>query len=852
MNIFGRSELSPEELSREDWIRKTITAEFAGALKALQKEHINKDEVIHSGDHANAVCSALEAVFLHGLKSSIGSKISSYLGGPTPDIKENELDFWNFLCKFTHKDVISQLTHLGQITTTVGMCRAWVRMALNDYLMESYLDAMLKDKATVKYFYKRTSYLRDEEQPEILKSYLLSLTSYSFQLSYNSSVLNIWTPTPLILCGLLESQPTPRAVVSRTVSVSSATDMACSPPPAPVIEIPTEDTSPIHVRSTKPRSRSGSGRHGVAPSKHHTETASVESSPLTVENLSNFSTPKVPPNTPYGTGALTGKDIEDMRKLAMAVNAVAGSESSGASPISCPDPDNVRGRAIDESHVLQQDQIEPELEPIEKYEARMKKREEDAAIEEFLKMERQKIEEKVLAGEAVDDKPVESKAEAESKEDASKTAKGTIGIGLPDILSERIKSEALDPVTTTAMATTIETIPVTIPSKLRESFSDTDSNREKESNQDDKGSSEDGKESEILPGSLGNNLGLGQMTGWSSQFDGDQDANDSQLNDSTESQTTKPKAQSFRSLLSQYTPDASTISSAKMSDILEQHPILDDNTPEESSPRTQALVQVIGHICNEKGLDQQNYQCKGCSRPIGIIYGRARVCSYDGAYYCYECHENDEYVIPSRIVQNWDLRKHKVCKFTKDFLHEIEEQPLINIQQCNPKLYEHVNELNDIKLLRTQLSSLKSYLFTCKQSIADDLRKRVWPKEYLYNDIHMYSLADLLQVQNGGLAQSLKKIIKYASKHVYDCTLCSQKGFLCEICDSPKVIFPFEVEITIQCKECKAVFHKDCKLDSKNCPKCERRKQRQMKSGGQSITTPDTMDYGYLPQFITQ
>ena len=31
--------------------------------------------------------------------------------------------FWSFLVKFTHKDVLSQLNHLGQITTEIGLCR---------------------------------------------------------------------------------------------------------------------------------------------------------------------------------------------------------------------------------------------------------------------------------------------------------------------------------------------------------------------------------------------------------------------------------------------------------------------------------------------------------------------------------------------------------------------------------------------------------------------------------------------------------------------------------------------------------------------------------------------------------
>ena len=49
--------------------------------------------------------------------------------------------------------------------------------------------------------------------------------------------------------------------------------------------------------------------------------------------------------------------------------------------------------------------------------------------------------------------------------------------------------------------------------------------------------------------------------------------------------------------------------------------------------------------------------------------------------------------------------------------------------------------------LRLQLRFIKAYLFTCKQSVADELRRQVWPKEYLYDDIHLYSLQVSCSVQ---------------------------------------------------------------------------------------------------------
>ena len=43
---------------------------------------------------------------------------------------------------------------------------------------------------------------------------------------------------------------------------------------------------------------------------------------------------------------------------------------------------------------------------------------------------------------------------------------------------------------------------------------------------------------------------------------------------------------------------------------------------------------------------------------VFIVYGKPRVCTFDGRYYCFECHENDEYYIPAFIIHNWDFRKH--------------------------------------------------------------------------------------------------------------------------------------------------------------------------------------------------
>ena len=81
-----------------------------------------------------------------------------------------------------------------------------------------------------------------------------------------------------------------------------------------------------------------------------------------------------------------------------------------------------------------------------------------------------------------------------------------------------------------------------------------------------------------------------------------------------------------------------------------------------------------------------------------MIYGEFKVCTFDACYYCFECHENEEHVIPGRVIHNWDLRKHQVSKQSKLFLLHIEEDPLFNIDETNPTLYNVIKELREVKV----------------------------------------------------------------------------------------------------------------------------------------------------------
>ncbi|XP_035460818.2 pleckstrin homology domain-containing family M member 3 [Scophthalmus maximus] len=255
---------------------------------------------------------------------------------------------------------------------------------------------------------------------------------------------------------------------------------------------------------------------------------------------------------------------------------------------------------------------------------------------------------------------------------------------------------------------------------------------------------------------------------------------------------------------------------------------------------TTSFLSILTCLAVEKGLTAQSFRCAGCQRPVGLSRGKAKVCYYSGWYYCQSCHQDNSFLIPARLLHNWDTSKHKVSKQAKEFLEFVYEEPLLDVQQLNPCLYEHCEPLSTVLRLRQQLQSLRAYLFSCRATIAEDLRRRIFPREYLLQHIHLYSMADLQQVIDGKLAPFLSKVIKFASSHVFSCSLCREKGFICELCHNEQVIYPFQDNATRRCGGCGAVFHTACRQKAQPCPRCVRRELHHKRPS--SFWSPDDDD----------
>jgi len=185
--------------------KSNILGAVSEAVSELQYHYRNNYDSVPSNDITARLTTSLEAAFVHGLKETFFGRLSSRLSGGLEagmvSPKMPEPSFWTFALVFSHKQVISQVDSLSQVSSEVGKARAWLRLAFNDGLLVSYLTAMVADQVSLAVHYEKFAFLRDPEKRDLCLSYLTGISVYTFNLSVNVSTLNRWQPRPLVLAG---------------------------------------------------------------------------------------------------------------------------------------------------------------------------------------------------------------------------------------------------------------------------------------------------------------------------------------------------------------------------------------------------------------------------------------------------------------------------------------------------------------------------------------------------------------------------------------------------------------------------------------------------------------------------
>lgn len=249
-----------------------------------------------------------------------------------------------------------------------------------------------------------------------------------------------------------------------------------------------------------------------------------------------------------------------------------------------------------------------------------------------------------------------------------------------------------------------------------------------------------------------------------------------------------------------------------------------------NDPEVKRFLRQLSKIGAERGYDEQDYKCHSCRRPIGMVFGPANLCHFDGHHYCSECHLGQKAILPARILCNWDFTKYPISKRNQHFLSIVANEAIFELKTIAPLLYKTCPELKEIDELRCQAFFIRRYCTTCVQdSVSLELMKLVWPREHLIKNIDLYSLEDMIQIKNGSLKTVLKNVINFGRQHVLSCMLCCLKGFICEICKSSQIIYPFDTDSVSRCNDCQSIYHQECYqtlLKSSECPRCVRLKAR--------------------------
>ncbi|KAM9254994.1 pleckstrin homology domain-containing family M member 1 [Cariama cristata] len=1033
-----------------------IKKQLVNAIKALQKQYVTSDAVVTSDDgNANTLCSALEAVFVHGLKAKHiktenGGKGKKTGGrGPLP-----QPVFWGLLKSITHRNIVSELEQLIFINTDVGRCRAWLRLALNDGLMECYLKLLLRERSRLPEYYQATALLLDAEECEFLLCYLQGLTSLTFELSYKSAVLNEWTVTPLSLSGLcpvselLEpltsstSEPHRKASLGSISQSSGSDEIEIQPSVLPISKASSKiklTSSSLSLNTTSSSQLSSSlGSDSILPA-HCARSPERSEEPLSCDSdlgtataedldrslqevLSEFSKTKSsletpegrlgpsvlgcsprpptcpsaaspvplalshgahqqpPPDTNSPGSAQTGDVVtagDGDGDAAPQANGTAnisaaqrGGPSRGETGRSCTVSSSEASQAVRsptaeyllspllgcpkrKSWISEDDFYRPSPGESSESVANTKGFGPEGAAEGLAPGLISALDLERLSVPSSESGKPKMSPEREQKgfsvvhrrqmglsnpfrgllKLGSLERRGAMGIWkefscelspleLRLFLDheDRICVESYSLLRCESLALTHsdgrfelvflgKKLYLRAPSRdeaedwldrIREALQKCRPQLEEEE-WETLEYPEDGGEGQSDSAALLQYSDVpGNSFDWTSAHEPELDAikeailymdidktwvpfifslsletlkcfkvrnNDKILSNSYGIETIQDilpdtslggpaffkvitskailklqaenaeEAASWRELVREVL--MSYLESAEealtLGGSLDGHSqVVLKNIVKENG----FLLQYLVAIPMEKGLDSQSFICAGCSRQIGFSFAKPKLCAFSGLYYCDSCHRDDETVIPSRLIHNWDLTKRGVSQQALKFLTQIRNQPLIDLKLVNESLYDHVERMGRIRRSREQLKLLGDYLIMCRSGALKELSKRLDHRHYLLECPHKYSVADLRQIADGVFETFLQSLLQFASHHVYNCDLCTQRGFICQICNSSDIIFPFEFDTTTRCNECKTVFHQGCQASARSCPRCERRQRYQRKLEVEASTEP--------------
>ncbi|KAM7348243.1 run domain Beclin-1-interacting and cysteine-rich domain-containing protein rubicon [Cochliomyia hominivorax] len=244
-------------------------------------------------------------------------------------------------------------------------------------------------------------------------------------------------------------------------------------------------------------------------------------------------------------------------------------------------------------------------------------------------------------------------------------------------------------------------------------------------------------------------------------------------------------------------------------------------------PRPQIIFTDHSPPNRKELLKKQNYRCAGCGMRVSAQYMQSfRYCTYLGKYHCTGCHRNQISATPAKILQNWDFKCYPVSVFAYRLLEQMYAYPLFYVPDLNPALYIRSKSLLSARNKRLQLKFVKDFIRMCRFALREQSYFESVP-DYITADIDNWSMSDFIDARTKSLHRSIDEIINKCETHIFNCVLCTARGFLCEYCHNDVVIYPWDSRVE-RCDRCGTCFHRNCwKSMSEKCCRCQRIHKRQ-------------------------
>ncbi|XP_055841296.1 run domain Beclin-1-interacting and cysteine-rich domain-containing protein isoform X2 [Episyrphus balteatus] len=254
-------------------------------------------------------------------------------------------------------------------------------------------------------------------------------------------------------------------------------------------------------------------------------------------------------------------------------------------------------------------------------------------------------------------------------------------------------------------------------------------------------------------------------------------------------------------------------------------PTLTRGTRYWAPPRQQIIF--TNHPSPERKLliQKQNYRCAGCGMRVPVSHIKSfRYCTYLGKYHCTGCHRNQISAIPSKVLHLWDFKFYPVSVFAYRLLEQMWTYPLFYVPDLNPALYVKSKQLRNARLRRVQAQFVKEFITVCRFAENERTYFASVP-DYITTDPDTWSMSDLIDSKTNTIHKSLQDLIQKCEEHIFDCVLCTARGFICEFCRKEIVIYPWQAKVQ-RCDKCGSCYHSNCWKSQFDCPKCQRLKSR--------------------------